>query len=471
MKKLNTLFIIAMALVIGLTQCKKNVETIEPTIGPVGEPVYITLNVGCDKHIVYPGTGVVVYAEGDNVYVGNDGKYIGTLTYHDGTFSGVIYGPETTDYLHFYFLGGLETGDINAGTTTEFAVSIANQSSSLPVLSYGHSTHKYVDGNTTYGCTLENQCALAKFTLTDSTSDTVTLKNVPTTAAISFTTPGITTEETTGDIKLYSETATSKWAILLPKATATTTDLAIDGFEYPVTVPAITANGYFAGDDDIDVVNEFLFSVSATKKVRFSPANLQYEVSTSTWSFMEHDYSRAEINGSISENYYAWGNVSLFAWGANGENGIMPNTYGDGWGGETIGDNDWANKANADSLGGHNDWFVLSNDEWCYLMDNHTHHNAYITVDDQNVRGVVILPDNSTLTINETYTDSEWNYNMKAKGAVFLPAAGIRNSTMIQGVGQHVKYWSSTPGDTGKAYAWPYVVDPRRLGHSVRLVR
>jgi len=469
MKKLNTLFIIAMALVIGLTQCKKNVETIEPTIGPVGEPVYITLNVGCDKHIVYPGTGVVLYAEGDNVYVGNDGKYIGTLTYHDGTFSGVIYGPKTTDYLHFYFLGGLETGDINAGTTTEFAVSIANQSSSLPVLSYGHSTHKYVDGNTTYGCTLENQCALAKFTLTDSTSDTVTLKNVPTTAAISFTTPGITTEETTGDIKLYSETATSKWAILLPKATATTTDLAIDGFEYPVTVPAITANGYFAGDDDIDVVNEFLFSVSATKKVRFSPANLQYEVSTSTWSFMEHDYTIIESNGYNTYNYN-WGVVSLFAWGANGENGIIPNTTGDGYDGETLGDNDWANKANADSLGGHNDWFTLSYDEWCYLKDHSTIGTTIITVNENGI-GRVVLPDNSTLTINNTYTESEWTNNMKAKGAVFLPCAGWRHGGISYNVAQVPRYWSSTPVDATHAYTWPGGSSLRSYGACVRLVR
>ena len=54
MKKLGTLFMIAMALVLGLTQCKKNVETITPAVGPIGEPVYISLNVGDgDKHRAY----------------------------------------------------------------------------------------------------------------------------------------------------------------------------------------------------------------------------------------------------------------------------------------------------------------------------------------------------------------------------------------------------------------------------------
>ena len=51
MKKLSTLLIIAFALVLGLTQCKKKVDTIA-TPNNLGEAVYITVNVSGDKHIV-----------------------------------------------------------------------------------------------------------------------------------------------------------------------------------------------------------------------------------------------------------------------------------------------------------------------------------------------------------------------------------------------------------------------------------
>jgi len=58
MKKLSTLLIIAFALVLGLTQCKKKVDTIA-TPSDLGKTVYITVNVGDgDRHIVYPPTSI-----------------------------------------------------------------------------------------------------------------------------------------------------------------------------------------------------------------------------------------------------------------------------------------------------------------------------------------------------------------------------------------------------------------------------
>ena len=84
MKKLSTL-LIAFALVLGLTQCKKKVDTITPS--DLGKTVYITVNVGDgDRHIVYPGTGAVVYADGDIIYVGDGSKYLGSLEYGSGKF-------------------------------------------------------------------------------------------------------------------------------------------------------------------------------------------------------------------------------------------------------------------------------------------------------------------------------------------------------------------------------------------------
>ena len=115
MKKL-VIFFVTIAMVLGMSQCKKRIETITPTPTPnSGNMVYISLKVGGDsKYDVYTNTGAVVYTKGDKIYVGNHGKYIGYLEYEDGTFSGKICDPVTTDYLHFYFLGGLEPSRANS---------------------------------------------------------------------------------------------------------------------------------------------------------------------------------------------------------------------------------------------------------------------------------------------------------------------------------------------------------------------
>ena len=89
--------VLALALMLGMTQCKKkDVET--TTTGDLGKMVHITLNVGGgDRHIVYPGTGAVLYTDGDVIYVGDGSKYIGTLTYGSGAFSGDITEPAEGD--------------------------------------------------------------------------------------------------------------------------------------------------------------------------------------------------------------------------------------------------------------------------------------------------------------------------------------------------------------------------------------
>lgn len=224
MKRL-TYIIMVLALVLSLTQCKKE----QPQ--PQGEKVYITLKVcGDAKHTVTPGNGMVNYTTGDKIYVGNNGKYIGTLTHNGTAFSGEITDPQTSDYLHFYFIGGrsplqysinpaIEMPDDpdvpKAGATTSFTVSIADQSSSLPVLSYVRTAEKYA-GGTSYTCMLENKCGLVKFVPSSPTSASVNLYGFYTTATIDFEN-GAITPNAIGNITLYSESNAAKWAILLPQ--------------------------------------------------------------------------------------------------------------------------------------------------------------------------------------------------------------------------------------------------------------
>lgn len=76
----SAMFLMAGAIMIAtcFTQCKKNVETINPV---TGEKIQISLKVANDgKHDVIIGvTGKVNYENGDVIYVGDGTKYIGRL--------------------------------------------------------------------------------------------------------------------------------------------------------------------------------------------------------------------------------------------------------------------------------------------------------------------------------------------------------------------------------------------------------
>ena len=151
MKK-TTCFVMALALVLGLTQCKK--EQTNSTNSTQG--IRITLNVenGGSRHDVDPSTGVVSFGNGDKIYVGDGQTYIGTLTRSNGVFSGEISEPQG-NRLHFYFVGGLNPSATPSSTTTSFTVDISNQSSKLPVLAYN--SVEYTAGTTSYSCKLKNQ--------------------------------------------------------------------------------------------------------------------------------------------------------------------------------------------------------------------------------------------------------------------------------------------------------------------------
>lgn len=63
---------------------------------------------------------------------------------------------------------------------------------------------------------------------------------------------------------------------------------------------------------------------SSGDKVYFSKGNLQYNKTTSKWSFMDSQYERAEDPGDIvKEDYEDTDIVSLFGWGTSGYNNIV----------------------------------------------------------------------------------------------------------------------------------------------------
>ena len=278
----------------------------------------------------------------------------------------------------------------------------------------------------------------------------------------------------------------------------------------------------------VDGVLPGAFSVSATQQVHFSQGNLQYQASTNTWRFAEHQYDYVgtqtadeggcyggNVSGSdnrnISSIYSGW--IDLFGWGTSGWNSgavcyqpwSISTSESDYYPGGSssnglIGaykDADWA-WHNAISNGGNavNQWRTLTQSEWYYLLNGRTNASSKRGTGNINgVGGLIILPDSWTQPSgcpqfnpglassndnwsHNSYTLAQWA-QMEAAGAVFLPAAGNRDGTAVINVGDFGRYWSSTPNNEyvacsvhfssyhlGATYYYP-----RSYGFSVRPVR
>ncbi len=507
----------ALAMMLGLTQCRKNLETIAtaPANG-----VYITLDVDGGSKVVVDPNGAATYAtvefeEGDIIYVGNNGKYCGYLKHNGDKFTGTIETPGSEeDYLHFYFMGN------KGGESEPTSVSITDQKEKYPVISYGRSESLYQKNTTSYTATLHNYCSIMKFPIAGKGTDKqVTLKGMCNKVTVDFSknnakaspvNPYTYSKDGFGEIILHAEkgSATEKWAIVLPQD-GVESRLYVEGCKTAfVNIPTIDTNKYYK--DNINAITlepgtaDDLFSVGANTKVRFSPGNLQATGTTSsnkdggwTWSFAAKQYDfigAAVANNAISGNgtISSAGTVDLFGWST-------ASTY---YGIHNSNDNadyssdfkDWGEVANAANLGGRNDWRTLTNDEWEYLVGKRTgavQKYGYGSVDDKN--GLIILPDEWTLPLGLDFKsgNSQWEnkYNseswtlMEANGAIFLPATGYRTGNTVLGVGNGALYWLSTPENDAEArcvffYAgldihnsYQYNKKQRDTGGLVRLVR
>ena len=251
------------------------------------------------------------------------------------------------------------------------------------------------------------------------------------------------------------------------------------------------------------------FTINANgDQVYFSQGNLQYQASTNTWQFAEHQYDYVgNANSAISQTNSGW--IDLFGWGtsgySHGANAYQPwstsTSYSDyyAYGAYTNnlydgnGQADWG--YNAISNGGNTEgqWRTLTQPEWSYVFNTRSTASgirwAKATVN--GVSGTIVLPDNWANSIyalnspnggnysSNAITAEDWANTLEANGAVFLPAAGSRWGTSVYGVGSYGYYWSSSYYYGSDAY---YVYfssgilytgfdDYRFLGFSVRLVR
>lgn len=235
------------------------------------------------------------------------------------------------------------------------------------------------------------------------------------------------------------------------------------------------------------VITSGKFSVSVNKKVNFSQGNLQYQASTNTWRFAENQYDVIGIwNKKISSNYNEW--IDLFGWGTGEEptkitSDIYAYSVFSDWGKNEI------------SNGHDKSWCTLTQSEWDYLINTRNTKPGvrYAKAKVNSVNGMILLPDDwdSNLYIINQYNNKsahfdsnfisldDWNGFLESNGAVFLPAAGCRNETSVESIGDKGYYWSSTP-NTASNSSYYLLISDRRMdasehnynsrGRSVRLV-
>lgn len=258
------------------------------------------------------------------------------------------------------------------------------------------------------------------------------------------------------------------------------------------------------------------FKVSASGQVFFAPGNLQYQASTQTWRFAEHQY---DVMGSENEKYPggqnmdASGNIvdfyedptvwiDLFGYSTPSTNfGINNGDPALNYHGAFV---DWGTNMPAQ---GDQPWRTLTIEEWEYLLyqrPNAANLKGMVNIKEgegfmaEENKGVVLLPDDwqcpAGITFvpyaeesednsydDNVYTFAEWE-QMEALGAVFLPAAGARKGSgifTVSGVNSFASYWaasSETEENWANVFAvtmWKMQLNTlvRGTGSPVRLAR
>ena len=228
--------------------------------------------------------------------------------------------------------------------------------------------------------------------------------------------------------------------------------------------------------------------VQKPKQVYFSKGNLQYQASTRTWRFAEHQYDMVGTihsnqedgdthfgnvkegttysdNALISTTYSGW--IDLFGWGtANAPANVTTdvNNY------STF--HEWGDKRISNGGNQEKQWRTLTADEWRNLIrrqrsaeyfDNRLYTCGYVTATSAEAgTGLFFYPDGYTGSISSSIISiSKSDFlPLENQGVVYLPP------TMMRMVGEneeycrfiHVKpaggncyYWSSTANDSGDA--------------------
>lgn len=190
---------------------------------------------------------------------------------------------------------------------------------------------------------------------------------------------------------------------------------------------------------------EGTFTISSAERVCIAKGNLQYQASTNTWRFAEHQYDIiGNGNSNISSTYSGW--IDLFGWGT-GNNPTNASEYDKDY--ESF--SDWGDNLISNGGDKHKMWRTMTTAEWDYLSKKRPNAAKLRGCGTVNGReGCFYLPDNFELPdglnfksnysgIN-IYTSDQWE-KMEANGAVFLPVTGSRYGKTIEAIG-YGSYWT-----------------------------
>ena len=460
--------LLAVALLLGMTQCKKNVETMAVAEG--GIPM--TLEAYNGSKTSFDGSGAISWGINEVIYVVYNGSCIGSVTNGAGggtTFTGTVTGLESgNEYtLHYYYVGTEKTIAVNA---TSFSMDFINQDGSLANLGkfhigHGTQTLMYEGGTITSVAGLRSLVSIGYFDIAGmaEVGEKVYMygENLNNRISINFSTNAVT--NTKGDpthdenlICLGAVTAGStcgKYVMLVPNHTDGTQELPTN-----ITFISKRTTGTCNNTFPYGIVNNRFYckngntsmpiEVSKTaydkcslrgeftvngdgKKVRFSQGNLQAVGTTSssptsgwTWQFAPNQYTAIKNNtanttitgrGTISAD----GTVDLFGYSTDHYNnfyGIIKskrdNYYADGpTSGAFV---DWG--VNSISGCAANYWYTMAKSNWEYLL-NTRESPKFAKVAVNGVDGLLLFPDGfiwNTTTMGGvpvTVDNTNGNYN------------------------------------------------------------
>jgi len=454
--------IIALALILGMTQCKKK-EVAQINTADNGVHITLVVDNGGEKTDFLNGT--FTWSADSTEYInvgGNHSGYIGQLSGTGNgstsmTFTGTITpDPELDTQLYFFYLG---SGNHAGSTKVDF-------SSQTGLRDYVTNCHiaisgpvEYTGTETSFTATLNMKMAIAYFDLRGFGNNTVFLhgNDVFSAANVNYTN-GTITGVTQGNIMLGK--GGQQYVALIPSTDNNKKTLIFESpneSAYSIEfLRGIQAGKYYSDSGNAltvnvpaSVSNIPVFTVSDSgKKVIFSPGNLQYQASTNTWRFAENqwdyvggtynnvEYGNVKVNNvkcdnaQISQNYTGW--IDLFGWGTSGYNHgathyepwSISTTNSDyqayGVASKNLHDNskkaEWGFNLNYNGGDISKMWRTLTKDEWTWLIGaekeksvNNKHRGgrrflrANVEVKSGKwYKGLIIFPDN---------TENENGYN------------------------------------------------------------
>lgn len=342
----GVVLLFAFALLLGTTQCKKEVLT--PAVTG-NEGLHIILDAGCsdDRTIFDPNaTNPFKWAEGvvEYIYVGGD-KHIATSG-HLGTLSETGNGSNTMSFsgtlnnspslsgetLYFFYIGqGIERDSYPMFTT--FYTDQDGQLNNVTEYHIAVGSAQYTNGQTAFNANLDMKMAIAYFDLSEFGNEDVFIygDDIYTIADLNYLN-GAMTGKAKGCIKTKA-VGTGNYIALIPSTTEQTNiKFVSETRKGEITFyRGIQAKHYYSSGgnplhvntEEKIVGNEGLlngkFAVAAGKQVHFSQGNLQY-IGNDTkpyWKFADHQY---DYLGTTTSQDSELENVNrdLFGWATSG---------------------------------------------------------------------------------------------------------------------------------------------------------